>query len=88
MSAAYRSSKGIRTVIKNGQKLTVEYVDITTAWVRPSNYAAQKMKDEFVLAVKELQGDMKPGTTRIAMKYVPLLRRNTVLEDASGLTRA
>lgn len=74
-------------MIKNGQKLTVEYVDKTTAWVRPSDYPAQKVKDEFVLAVKELQGDMKPGTTRIAMKYVPLLRRFTVLEDASGLTR-
>jgi hypothetical protein len=70
MSAQYVSSTLIKNVIaKNGKSIAVECVDKTTAWIRPTGYPSNSIKEDFAQVAIENIGAFKEGTTTIAMKY-------------------
>ena len=70
MSAQYVSSTLIRNVMtKNGKSVAVECVDKTTAWIRPTGYPSNSVKEDFTQVALENITAFKAGTTTIAMKY-------------------
>lgn len=53
MSAKYVFSQLIKNVQKGSRSLTVDYVDRTTAWVRPDGFPSADVKNDFTSVVKE-----------------------------------
>ena len=68
MSARYVSSQLIKNVTKGSKTVGVEYVDKTTAWVRPSGYPSSKLKDTFAAVVEQNMSSFSAGTAKVAMK--------------------
>ncbi|KAJ0106877.1 hypothetical protein J7T55_014953 [Diaporthe amygdali] len=68
MAARYVSSQLIKNVSKGGRTLTIEYVDKTTAWVRPSDFPSSSVKQDFTEVVQENMDTFSPETTKVAMK--------------------
>jgi hypothetical protein len=82
MSARYVSSTLIKNVSKGGKSVAVEYVDKTTAWVRPAGFPSNSVKEEFAEVAIANVDSFKPDATRIAMKYVLELCTNQSYLDA------
>lgn len=71
MSAQYVSSTFFRSVTsKTGRTIAVDIVDKTTAWVRPSNYPTESVKDKFADAAVRNADAFQPDVESVAMKYV------------------
>lgn len=69
MSAKYISSTFFKAVTTTaGRPLRVNFVDETTAWVRPSDYPAASVKKEFTRLVEEQGDKFKDGVSTVAMK--------------------
>ena len=70
MAAQYVSSTLVKTITStNGKAIAIHCVDKTTAWIRPTGYPANSVKEDFVQIVSDNLGAFNPGTTTIAMKY-------------------
>lgn len=68
MSARYVSSKLITNVQKSGRTIAVDYVDKTTAWVRPKGFPTIPIRNDFAQVVKENFGAFSAETVKVAMK--------------------
>lgn len=70
MSARYVSSQLFRSVTKNGRTLTVDIVDRTTAWVRPSGWPPTHIREDFARVVEDNISVFNTNTVKVAMKSV------------------
>lgn len=68
MAARYVSSQVIQALEKEGKKVIVEYVDKTTAWIRPTGYPATSVRSDFVQVVKDNIKTLHADTAYVAMK--------------------
>ncbi|KAF2003579.1 hypothetical protein P154DRAFT_573176 [Amniculicola lignicola CBS 123094] len=68
MAARYVSSQLIKTVTSGSKTVAAEFVDKTTAWVRPSAYPSAQLKNMFAAVVEQNMGSYSAQTTRVAMK--------------------
>ncbi|GBF62509.1 hypothetical protein TMEN_5055 [Trichophyton mentagrophytes] len=68
MSAAYVSSQFIQNVIRGSRVIAVEFVDKTTAWIRPAAFPATNVKSDFMDVVEKNLDSLRPNTAIVAMK--------------------
>ncbi|GKZ58814.1 hypothetical protein AnigIFM49718_004652 [Aspergillus niger] len=68
MAARYVSSQVIQALENGGKKVIVEYVDKTTAWIRPTGFPATFVRSEFVQVVNENIATLHADTAYVAMK--------------------
>ena len=68
MSARYVSSQLMKNVTSGSKTVAVEFVDKTTAWVRPSGYPSAQLKETFAAVVKQNMSIFGAGTAKVAMK--------------------
>ncbi|KAE9970055.1 hypothetical protein BLS_005101 [Venturia inaequalis] len=64
----YVSSQFIKTITAGAKTVTVEYVDRTTSWTRPSGFPTSSVKEEFAKVAVENAASLKPETVKVAMK--------------------
>lgn len=71
MSSRYISSSLIKKATgSNGKTIVVEIVDKTNTWIRPTNYPAESIKEDFAKVALENAHKFKSSVTTIAMKQV------------------
>ncbi|KAK3046088.1 hypothetical protein LTR09_012403 [Extremus antarcticus] len=68
MSARYVSSQIIKSIQKGKKTITVEYVDQTTAWKRPTGFPSASTKDTFAAVVDKNSDSFMSETVKVAMK--------------------
>ncbi|GAB7336146.1 hypothetical protein MBLNU13_g08925t1 [Cladosporium sp. NU13] len=69
MSSRYISSSLIKKATgSNGKTIAVEIVDKTNTWIRPTNYPAESIKEDFAKVALENAHKFKSSVTTIAMK--------------------
>jgi hypothetical protein len=68
MSARYVSSQLIKNVTSGSKSVAVEFVDKTTAWVRPTGYPSTELKEKFAMVVQQNIGSFNTRTAKVAMK--------------------
>lgn len=71
MSAGYVSSKLITIVQRGARSLRIEFVDKSTAWIRPPDFPSASVKMNFAQVAEENVDLFEPETTTVAMKYAP-----------------
>jgi hypothetical protein len=69
-----RSSQGmmIAAVVakaRSAKSITVDYVDKTDTWTRPTNYPSTNVKAEFSQVVEDNASSLHDDTAKVAMKY-------------------
>ncbi|KAL9097945.1 MAG: hypothetical protein Q9163_006297 [Psora crenata] len=68
MSARYVSSQFIKNIQKGTKRISVESVDQTTAWKRPTGYPSANTKEVFSNVVDKNSDSFRPETVKVAMK--------------------
>ncbi|RMD42377.1 hypothetical protein DV735_g2738, partial [Chaetothyriales sp. CBS 134920] len=68
MPARYVSRQTIKTVTNGSKTVAADFVDRTTAWIRPSGYPSTQVKNNFAKVVEDNLNSFSAQTSKVALK--------------------